>query len=58
MLKKLIGSIAFENATAECKKFLRPLRDRSQLLYEWIKTSVNIESNAHNSAMIKQLQEI
>ena len=52
--RTLIESLTFENPNAECKKDIRPLRVRSAPLYEWIKTTVDIESNAYNSIVARQ----
>jgi hypothetical protein len=41
----LIGYLAFENANGECKMSIISLRTRSARHYEWITTTVDIESN-------------
>lgn len=49
----MIESLAFENANAECKRAIGPLRVRSAPVYEWIKTAADIEYNAHKQVMVR-----
>ena len=50
----LIDSLTFENANYECKRAIRLLRAWSAPVYEWVKTTEDIESKAHNSVMVGQ----
>lgn len=56
--KILIESLAFENANDKGKMSISSLRTRSSPCYEWIKTTVGLESNAHNLVVVGQLQEL
>lgn len=50
--KALIESLAFENANAECKEAIRPLRARSALKYEWVRNTVDIRPPSPDRAFI------
>ena len=41
--KAIIESLAFENANAECKEVIRPLRARSTSIGEWIRHTVDVK---------------
>lgn len=49
-----IEFLAFQYDHAECKIANNPLRARFVPLYEWIKSTVDIKPNAHNSVMVRQ----
>lgn len=49
-----IEFLAFQYDNAECKIAIILLRARFVPLYEWIKSTVDIKSNAHNSVMVRQ----
>lgn len=47
-----IESSDFEKAKIEYKKVIRDLKTRFTPIYEWIKTTMDIGSNSHSSAML------
>lgn len=49
-----IEFLAFQYDHAECKIANNPLRARFVPLYEWIKATEDIESNAYNSIVVGQ----
>ena len=49
-----IEFLAFQYDNAECKIAIIPLRARFVPLYEWIKATEDIESNAYNSIVVGQ----
>ena len=54
----LIESLAFQSNNTECKKVIRTLKPRSTPTYQCVTTTVDIESNVFNAAMIRQAKSM
>ena len=50
--KAIIESLAFENANAECKEVIRPLRARSASIDEWARHTADTESCSPDMTVI------
>ena len=48
----IIESLAFENANAECKEVIRPLRARSASIDEWIRYTADVGSRLPDMTVI------
>ena len=50
--KAVIEFLAFENANAECKEVIRPLRARSASIDEWIRYTADVGSHSPDMTII------
>ena len=51
----IIESLAFENANSLCKKLIRPLKEKSAPLEEWIRDTIIIDSPDHDYTWIGEV---
>ena len=51
----IIESLAFENANAQCKRILRPLKARSAPIEDWIRETINVNLYDNDDNLVGEL---